>query len=135
MGEGEKMKMNPEIRDQWADALESGEYQQGVGVLYDPDANAFCCLGVLTQLYCKATDIPFDEVPRRAKKIELLPIPVAQWAGLDTLDPSPRVIYEGNDIPLADLNDGDYDLPDRGDGEYPSSLNFREIAHIIRRQL
>lgn len=43
--------MNIEIRDEWADALESGEYEQGFGRLnFD---GKFCCLGVLSELLVK----------------------------------------------------------------------------------
>ena len=36
-----------EIKRKWVAALESGEYKQAEGVLYDPFTKGFCCLGVL----------------------------------------------------------------------------------------
>jgi hypothetical protein len=41
--------MNPEIKDKWLAALESGQYQQGKGVLRNA-SNEYCCLGVLCDL-------------------------------------------------------------------------------------
>lgn len=38
--------MNPSFKKLWTDALESGEYTQAEGVLYDGEGN-HCCLGVL----------------------------------------------------------------------------------------
>lgn len=45
--------MKTEIRDAWADALESGEYKQGYGQLRTAD-DKFCALGVLCDLAVKA---------------------------------------------------------------------------------
>jgi hypothetical protein len=46
--------MNPNIKAQWVEALRSGEYQQGSGMLkyYDDeiDEARFCCLGVLCDI-------------------------------------------------------------------------------------
>lgn len=39
---------------QWADALESGEYEQVVGALVNPRDKRYCCLGVLSDLAIKA---------------------------------------------------------------------------------
>ena len=38
--------MNQDIKAEWVEALRSGSYQQGEGVLRRED-NAYCCLGVL----------------------------------------------------------------------------------------
>jgi len=50
-------RMNPEVKAQWIEALESGEYTQGRGALtkVGPDGSrSHCCLGVLTDLAVKA---------------------------------------------------------------------------------
>lgn len=39
-------KLNPEFKAKWVAALRSGEYEQGTGVLYNPEENTHCCLGV-----------------------------------------------------------------------------------------
>jgi len=45
--------MKREIKDRWVAALKSGTYQQGRGYLKQSDGynSAFCCLGVLCDLY------------------------------------------------------------------------------------
>lgn len=41
--------MNPEIKAKWVEALRSGRYEQTSGRLKDGDA--FCCIGVLCDVY------------------------------------------------------------------------------------
>lgn len=53
-------QMNPEIREQWATALESEEYSQGRGNLCHLNSDGikeYCCLGVLTDLYLRAHEL------------------------------------------------------------------------------
>lgn len=38
------------ILETWPEALESGEYKQAKGQLYDPDEKGYCCLGVACKL-------------------------------------------------------------------------------------
>lgn len=47
--------MTPELKDEWTDALRSGEYEQGVGFLECGGLN--CCLGVLADIL----DLPREE--------------------------------------------------------------------------
>lgn len=52
-----EQKMNPEIKDLWCAALESGEYTKGHGaltVVTEDGAQQDCCLGVLCKLAAKA---------------------------------------------------------------------------------
>jgi hypothetical protein len=42
----ETQKLDPEFKAKWVAALRSGEYKQGSGTMYNPDADCFCCLGV-----------------------------------------------------------------------------------------
>lgn len=51
--EAPEVKMNPEIKARWIEALRSGEYPQCRGSLKTQDG--YCCLGVLTDLYLKET--------------------------------------------------------------------------------
>lgn len=51
--------MNPEIKAKWLEALRSGKYEQGKGVLRDAE-NRFCCLGVLCDLISPDS---WDEAP------------------------------------------------------------------------
>lgn len=47
--------MNEQVKAAWVTALTSGQYIQGKGKLHDHQENTFCCLGVLCDLYQKAT--------------------------------------------------------------------------------
>lgn len=59
------IKMDPEVKAEWVQALRSGEYKQARGYLrrtldrgakeINTQPQGFCCLGVLTDLYCKQT--------------------------------------------------------------------------------
>ena len=44
-------KLDPKVKQLWVDALRSGKHNQARQCLYDPDKNAYCCLGVLNQLF------------------------------------------------------------------------------------
>ena len=47
------MKMNPEFKALWVEALRSGKYKQGKGKLRQGDEHdgfSYCCLGVVTDL-------------------------------------------------------------------------------------
>src|SRR5438093_9628733 len=89
--------MNPEVKDLWISALESGQYDQGSGALHVDDK--FCCLGVLCDLANRAgilstfsihrDDGPmiytYDGIP------SILPESVVGWAGLGSRDPNIRI--------------------------------------------
>lgn len=51
-------KLPQEFKDKWVAALRSGEYKQGTGVLYNPDTDCYCCLGVAAVL-CQ---VPKDKI-------------------------------------------------------------------------
>lgn len=101
--------MRAEIKELWLEALRSGRYEQGNGVLFDATHNQFCCLGVLCDLAATAgviappvfetqayvpinAQVPAAGLPTRkvgrygatdeGSSIEELPIAVALWAGL-----------------------------------------------------
>lgn len=59
--------MKPEHKKAWIDALRSGEYKQGKGVLYNKKDNTYCCLGVLYEVteglrITKDLNGPFDNI-------------------------------------------------------------------------
>lgn len=45
----EKLKFTKEIKEKWLEALKSGKYKQGVGMLYK--CGEHCCLGVLCEIH------------------------------------------------------------------------------------
>lgn len=84
--------MNPEIKQQWIEALRSGRYKQGQGSLRDHDE--YCCLGVLCDLaeqagIVKSNSITgwsfiYSSLVDRFDESDLnLPIAVMNWAGID----------------------------------------------------
>jgi hypothetical protein len=123
-------KMNPEVKAKWLAALRSGEYEQTTETLKQD--GCFCCLGVLSDLHAKETGngewreedgVLYYEVDGFAKS-DVLPHPVAKWAGLDDESPSVKVNLFSDDgcaMMLAELND--------------SGTTFEEIADLIEAQL
>lgn len=93
------LEMNPEIREQWCKALRSGEYKQTTGALRRlPEPSSppgHCCLGVLTDLYVKATGKTKTTYSYRYNGEDMdiwddpgLPIVVMEWAGLSSDNPT-----------------------------------------------
>lgn len=52
-----EIKLDPAVKTAWLDALRSGEYPQGKGLLRDNEGK-FCCLGVLCEVAVEANVIP-----------------------------------------------------------------------------
>lgn len=42
-----KNRLSPSVKKRWVAALRSGKYDQGLGMLYNPNTGDYCCLGVL----------------------------------------------------------------------------------------
>lgn len=93
--ETETVKMNPEIKQLWLEALRSGEYRQGRGYLRrlnDDRSEGYCCLGVLCDIYAKTTkNGTWDTVYRYGTTFAVnvdspestdLPKSVQNWSGL-----------------------------------------------------
>lgn len=89
--------MKPEIKQIWIDALLSGEYEQGKGVLCrsEDGKKEWCCLGVLTDLAVKAgivmeIKMGDSDDPKNQNAVffdgahEKLPVKVQEWSGLET---------------------------------------------------
>ena len=130
--------MNKEIKQKWIKALRSGRYTQGKLSLREknyyakpgkPGKPSFCCLGVLCEVAIKEGVI---KDPKKydiydmtylypgINRDQLLPSKVADWAGLNSVNPTVESPL-GTITSLAELNDGGY--------------NFNEIAGIIEAQL
>lgn len=120
--------MNKDIKQEWVDALRSGEYKQTKGNLRTD--SGFCCLGVLCDLYAKhkpACWKPSDctgfnhywfypDADDMNACSQTLPNAVYKWAELP--ENNPIAIRNRS---LAELNDGGY--------------SFTEIANIIEENL
>lgn len=123
-------RMNPEVRRLWLDALRSGDYRQGTGLLRRVDAASgdayHCCLGVLCELAVEAgvvrrtetrvddvdggvdadadTVVDGDRVTSYAAGTYKFPPPeVLHWAGLRGANPVVEVEEEPRT--LVNLND------------------------------
>ena len=119
-----KIMMNPIVKEKWLEALRSEEYSQTASCLKDD--KGYCCLGVLSDLFVKETktlEWKTSEDPvtgamhwHMGDETAILPIEVAEWAGLECCDP---YIQQGDDlIYLSRLND---------DG-----ASFAEISDVIQ---
>lgn len=99
--------MKKEVAEKWTEALRSGKYEQGRGALCQDKKSggrAFCCLGVLCDLYAQehpaagwspephaSNDTPFycdlarvGDIRSDAGEVEELPQCVQDWAGVET---------------------------------------------------
>lgn len=116
------LKLKPDVKAKWLEALRSGEYQQAKGQLSvgEQDANEFgpaqgvtyCCLGVLAKvcgLGCEMNlgTIPFDDF-----------LQVIGDCGMEDTDDAQERVQDA----LATLNDSD---------EY----SFLQIAEVIAEHL
>lgn len=128
--------MKTDVKTKWLDALRSGEYKQGKNVLHDEATDTFCCLGVLCDLAVKegvVTSEHYEHVNRMVTSYDaegaftVLPIKVAEWAGLEDSDDmrravNPKVYVSSEpDGSVAYLNDLGY--------------TFEQIADLIEKSL
>ncbi len=137
--------MNPEIKQQWLQALRSGEYQQARGNLRVD--NTFCCLGVLCDLAIKQNVVPAWQKERETdyqwyiheprewagsdnRQAAVLPKAVVAWAGLP--DANPEL------IPTEKLADRKF-LANYNDGRQAfgnlAPHTFTQLADLIEKYL
>lgn len=105
---------NRENLTKLSNALRSGEYRQGMGMLRTKD-NEFCCLGVACDLYAKENGLDWQEIADGSWKFNgyrnYLPSEVASWLGID------RWGDFNQETALSSMND--------------AGATFEEIADII----
>lgn len=116
--------MKKKIKDQWLEALRSGDYEQGEEYLHYDDK--FCCLGVLCDIYIKenpeSEDWDGDAEPTFYGNAYTLPQEVLSWSGLEHENPKVPHLDKLDTISLSHLND-DY------------HLSFEKIADLIEKHL
>lgn len=137
--------MNTEIKIKWIEALRSGEYKQGIGMLKN-NRGSYCCLGVLCDLYQKETGIGewaendfqvskeewHDFIIQNKRESFNLPPNVVEWASLNSSNPNVNIADKKMVSPrnneelfttssLGHLND--------------SMVQFLDIADIIEERL
>lgn len=112
--------MNKRVKKLWIEALRSGEYEQCRFILAKNGLHfdKFCCLGVLTNIYCEETGQGFDDVAASVEggPLGALSPAVVNWAGL------------GSDNPIV----GDDTLVECNDNRHKT---FPEIADLIEKHL
>jgi len=120
--------MNSTVKRLWVRALRSGKYHKATGELRRE--NAFCCLGVLCDLYRLKTKKGSWEKKSSGWKFlgrgGALPIAVQKWAKLESRDPMilPLTMKDTGSITLSGLND-------MGSPVY----SFKDIAALIEKHL
>lgn len=117
--------MKKKIALQWAEALESGDYQQGEGQLRNGEK--FCCLGVLCNLHAIAhPEIAAQETNANSYLgwSGVLPPDVARWAGIKFTNGEFKV-NSNNMHSLVSMNDGADTF----------KRNFKQIAEVIRENV
>lgn len=147
--------MNPDVKKVWVEALRSGEYRQGTGVLCVIDSKGVahhCCLGVLCELHKDAIDIrkattspfavqnkygPGSYVLMYGLTTIDLPQNVRTWAGLR--DDNPRFSHDAE--VSKEFAKRVYNLSEK-EADYTSlallndkGYTFAEIADIIEKYL
>lgn len=108
--------MNQEVKTKWIQALRSGKYKQGFGVLRGEDC--YCCLGVLCDLNedtdWEVLDNPVENIykPFPDNSYICLPNKISEWA---------EITARQEDV-LATLND-------------TARYTFEQIADYIEENL
>ena len=90
--------MNKQVKEQWLDALRSGDYKQGTGKMKIGDE--YCCLGVLTDLYIQEHGCEWGPDGSFHGECAEPPGKVVKWAGLPKADPRVDDSY-ANKLSLA----------------------------------
>ena len=93
--------MDKQVKAQWLAALRSGQYKQGHEFLRQGDA--YCCLGVLCDLYDATQWRPSSELYNYGKGAGVYIYPpdaVWEWAGIDS-----EVAQDEVGADLARMND------------------------------
>lgn len=114
--------MNQEVKEKWVKALRSGEYKQGFRALRRGDA--FCCLGVLCDIFAKEKGLDWDADCRFMDEGGVLPTTVKKWAELSSCNP----IAEKENKDQVSLEIAFTELNDRG-------CSFGDIADKIEQNL
>ena len=143
--------MKADIAKRWADALESGKYDQGKGRLerrrpLDSSDDGFCCLGVLCALAVEDGVIErrdedgniifgsAEEFKDGGSSMSFPPESVIEWAGLSSENPAFEVVLpSGCGIEGCNLghNNTNHQAAELNDDK---GFTFEQIATLIREQ-
>ena len=126
--------MNPEIKQQWINALRSGEYEQSTqGCLHTANefSAGYCCLGVLCDLYAKEHNKEWTKNHDTSNlyfegEDQYPPQSVVEWAGLP--DKNPSIKFSG------EIDDWEYEEPELAELN-DDGVPFNTIADFIEQYL
>ena len=127
-----------ENAERWVEALESGDYKQGMERLR-PSPDQYCCLGVGCNLYNPKEWCPPFDLRGFMDHISTLPDEVAEWLGIRDQFGHFECTDEIHDL-VCQENDGYFPLGvESGLGTSlvslnDSSISFPIIARIIRME-
>jgi hypothetical protein len=149
--------VNPNVKSKWTNALRSGKYRQGHGVLtqmrkvdivLQKEQRLDCCLGVLCDLAVREGVIPAPTVDPGGVHIYgvendrsrvALPYVVMRWAGLSEQDEhgfNATEVLLPQPVPFKSDRDADEAAGARYlTGANDDGYTFPEIADIIEEQL
>lgn len=114
------MKLPTAIKTKWLEALRSGEYEQGRGILHD--GSGYCCLGILEMCY-------IGKVETNEYETESMPTPWF-WKQIEAVGWDDKVLPNPNDAVLGMITVPDM-LARMNDGENHQDYDFVEIADWI----
>lgn len=116
--------MNLQIAKKWIAALKSGKYHKTTSQLWKRNKNrhySYCCLGVLTDLYCKEQGLNRNKIS--CGDGSFLGFKIQKWAGMkSSMGEIPDLIIKD----LVQANDGD---PSADIKQH----SFKEIAKLINK--
>jgi hypothetical protein len=137
--------MNPKIKQRWTSALRSGEYQQGRAALrvsLRDGTIRYCCLGVLCDLYSKATGVQWQGDNMHGM-LSVLPDDVCRWADIK-LEDNELTAYMGrihgqyNSDCVVDTTGTELELIDGHYTKLPAlndeGANFVQLADLIEKK-
>jgi len=122
--------ISKEFAEEWADALESGMYEQGDHSLYDSHAKTYCCLGVACAKLGVRNDFIADE--GMPSGIYRVPVPEARDVDGWSIKQEIRIPY------ILQTSDREDDLASIGDALAlcnDAGWTFKSLALFIRRYL
>lgn len=122
--------MNENLKKRWITALRSGKYKQGIGKLYNPEKDTYCCLGVL----CNIQRIPIEKYTNMKNLYELDYIKNLPKELLVN-EPHKSTTFEGPDFDYLGLHNQLVKLNDGANGGIMKSRDFNYIANWIEKNL
>jgi len=124
--------MDESVKQEWVEALRSGEYKQATGALrkWANDGVKYCCLGVLC-------DIVKDRVNGYWNDVDfgLADFRLDVEGGKSAIEALPEAIVTTFDLPSKEVEIDDTTLTSLNDGIGCEEHSFDEIADLIEKHL